>query len=180
MGIDTTGYELVKTLHILAAIIGFGTVFLNGLYGMAMKRKRGPEAAFMAETVYSVSEVATYFIYAVFLLGFALVGMSDSAWEFDQTWVWLSIVLYLVALGISHGMLRPNVKRMNQLMGELATMGPPPASHPAPEGASGTMTGPPPQALELEERGKRQGMISGALNLMLIVITWLMVAKPGL
>jgi uncharacterized membrane protein len=171
MGIDTTGYELVKTLHILAAIIGFGTVFLNGLYGMAMKRKRGPEAAFMAETVYSVSEVATYFIYAVFLLGFALVGMSDSAWEFDQTWVWLSILLYLVALGISHGMLRPNVKRMNQLMGELATMGPPP---------QGATTGPPPQALELEERGKRQGMISGTLNVMLIVITWLMVAKPGL
>ena len=161
----STGYEIVKTLHILASIIGFGTVFLNGLYGMAMKRKRGPEAAFMAETVYSVSEVASYFIYAVFLLGFALVGMGDS-WELDQTWLWLSIVLYLVALGVSHGMLRPNVKRMNALMGELATMGP-------------HAGGPPPQALELEERGKRQGMISGFLNVMLVVITWLMVAKPG-
>ena len=169
MGVDTTGYEIVKTLHILTAIIGFGTVFLNGLYGMAMKRKRGPEAAFMAETVYSVSEVATYFIYAVFVLGFAALGMSDGLWELDQTWVWLSTILFIVGVGVSHGMLRPNVKRMNQLMAELATMGPPPSGD----------SGPPPQALELEERGTRQGMISGALNLLLVVITYLMVAKPG-
>lgn len=167
MGETSTGYEIVKSLHILASIIGFGTVFLNGLYGMAMKRQRGPEAAFMADTVYRVSEVATYFIYAVFLLGFALLGMSDGAYEIDQTWAWLSVLLYLVALGVSHGMLRPNVKRMNQLMAELAAMGPPPG-------------GPPPQAAELEARGRRQGMISGFLNLMLVVITYLMVAKPGL
>jgi uncharacterized membrane protein len=166
MGIDTTGYELVKTLHILAAIIGFGTVFLNGLYGVAMQRKRGPEAAFMGQTVFEVSGVAQYFIYAVFLLGFAAVGLSDGVWELDQTWIWVSVLLYVVGLGLSHGMLKPNTKRMNALMAELATM--------APAG------GPPPQAVELEERGKRQGLVSTVLDLLVIVITYLMVAKPGL
>lgn len=169
MGIDTTAYEIVKTLHILAAVVGFGAVMLNGFYGAAMKRQRGPEAAFMGRTVYEVSEIATYFIYAVFLLGFAALGLSDSVWELDQTWIWSSIVLYVVGVGMSHGMLRPNVRRMNELMAELATTGPPPP------GAGG----PPPQVLELEERGKRQGMISMVLNLIVVVITYLMVAKPG-
>ena len=174
MGVDSTGYEIVKTLHILAAIVGFGTVMLNGLYGQAMKRKRGPEAAFMGQTVYDVGNIAQYFIYAVFILGFAALGMSDDAYKFGQTWVWLSVVLYLVGMGISHGMLKPNTKRMNELMSELATMGPPPA------GAGGPPAGgPPPQALELEERGKRQATISIVLNLLVIVITYLMVAKPG-
>jgi uncharacterized membrane protein len=169
MGVDTTGYEIVKTLHILAAIVGFGAVMLNGLYGAAMKRKRGPEAAFMGQTVFEVSGIAQYFIYAVFILGFAAMGMSDDAWEFGQTWIWLSTILYLAGVGISHGMLKPNTKRMNELMSELAIAGPPPA------GAGG----PPPQAMELEERGKRQAMISMVLNLIVIVVTYLMVAKPG-
>lgn len=173
MGVDSTGYEIVKTLHILAAIVGFGAVMLNGLYGVAMKRKRGPEAAFMGQTVFEVSSIAQYFIYAVFILGFAALGMSDDAFKFGQTWVWLSTVLYLAGVGISHGLLKPNTKRMNALMAELATMGPPPAAGP-PAG------GPPPQVAELEERGKKQGMISMVLNLIVIVATYLMVAKPGL
>ena len=35
------------------------------------------------------------------------VGLSDPVWKFSQTWVWLAIVLYIVALGISHGVLFP-------------------------------------------------------------------------
>lgn len=170
MGLNSTGYEIVKTLHILGAIVGFGGVMLNGLYAVAMKRKRGPEAAFMGQTVFEVSGIAQYFIYGVFILGFALLGMSDDAWKFSQTWVWLSVLLYVVGVGLSHGLLKPNTKRMNELMSELAMAGPP---------AHGTPSGPPPQAVELDERGKRQMTVSLVLNLIVVVVTYLMVAKPG-
>lgn len=171
MGIDTGVYKLVKTLHILTAIIGFGTVFLNGIYGDAMKKKRGPEAAFMGHTVEKVGNIAEYFIYAVPVFGLAALGMSDGVWKFSQTWVWLALTIYVVALGLSHSQLLPNVKRMNALMDELAAMGPPPVGAPA---------GPPPQAVELEERGKKQAVVSTVLNLMMVVILFLMVFKPGL
>jgi hypothetical protein len=39
--------------------------------------------------------------------------------------------------------------------------------------------GPPPQALELEERGKRQATVAMVLDLILVVIVFLMVMKPG-
>lgn len=167
----STGYDIVKSLHILAAIIGFGAVFFNALYGFKAKEKRGAEAAFLAHTVYDMSKIAEYFIYAVFILGFAALGMSDDAWKFSQTWVWLSVLLYLVGIGLSHAIVIPNARAMNALLDELAA-GPPPAGAGAPAG------GPPPQALELEERGKRQAMVSMILDVLLVVIVFLMVMKP--
>lgn len=165
----STGYDIVKSLHILAAIIGFGAVFFNVLYGLKAKEKRGPEAAFLARSVFEMSKLAEWFIYAVFILGFAALGMSDDRWEFSQTWIWLSVLLYIVGIGLSHGIVIPNAKRMNALMEELA-VGPPPGA------AAG---GPPPQAIELEERGKRQGVVAMVLDCILVVIVFLMVFKPG-
>ncbi len=36
-------YKIVLVLHILCAIIGFGAVFLNGLYGAQAAKYKGPE-----------------------------------------------------------------------------------------------------------------------------------------
>jgi len=159
-------YKVVLVLHILCAIIGFGAVFLNGLYGNEMKKRRGADSIAIFEANHKVSRIGEYFIYAVFLLGFALVGMSDEVWEFSQTWVWLSIALFVVALGLSHGVLMPAVKRMGELMREMVAAGPPAG-------------GPPPQAAEMESLGQRIAVTGLTLNVFLIVILVLMVFKPG-
>jgi uncharacterized membrane protein len=164
-------YDLLLLLHILVAIVGFGTVFLNGIYGAQAKSRQGSEGLAIAQANYLVARVAEYFIYAVFVTGVLLVLISEDAWEWGDTWVWLSMVLYLAGIGISHGVLMPNVKGMIGLMEQLAHMGPPPAGS-----AAG---GPPPQVLELEERGKRVGLASTALHVILVIILYLMVFKPG-
>src|SRR5436309_1523797 len=94
-------YKVVLVLHILAAIVGFGSVMLNGVYGAHIARRPGPEGTAIAEANYDVSfGWAIWFIYGLFIFGFGLVGMSDKAWKFSQTWVWLAIVLYLVLIGL--------------------------------------------------------------------------------
>ena len=164
-------YNFVLVLHIFCAIVGFGAVFLNGIYGQQMKVRmqsgRIAEAIGIFEANHKVSQIGEYFIYAVFVLGFALLGLSDSAVKFSQTWLWLSVVIYIVAIGLSHGVLMPAVKRMGVLMHEMAA-GPPPVG------------GPPPQAAEMEQLGKKMGVVGPILNLALIVILFLMVWKPGL
>lgn len=157
-------YNIVKVLHILCAIVGFGAVTLNGLYGAQIKARGGSEAAAIGQAVYRVSIVGEYFIYAVFVLGLALVGLGHNLFDFGQTWVWLSIVLYVAGLGISHGVLRPRVRRMNALLVEVAA------------NAAG---GPPPQAAELEALGKQVATTEMVLNLLLVVILVFMVFKPG-
>ncbi len=171
-----TGYKIVLVAHIFCAIVGFGAVFLNGLYGAQIKAHsqagRVSESVAVFEANFKVSNVGEYFIYAVFVLGLALVGMSDKTWKFGQTWVWLATALFIVGLGTVHGLLRPRVKKMGALLRELVA-GPPSGA------ATGAPAGPPPQVLEMQKLGPQIGMISMVLNLLLIVIVVLMVFKPG-
>jgi uncharacterized membrane protein len=167
MGVSSFAYRLFFLLHILSAIIGFGGVILNGLYAQRAKKRPPAEALAVVEDNAWVSmKVAEIFIYLTALFGFGLVGLSDQVWEFSQTWVWLAIIVYVVALGISHGMLMPRVKRLIALMREIATGAPP-------------VGGPPPQAAELAKIGPQIGGISMVLNLALVVILVLMIWKPG-
>jgi hypothetical protein len=82
------------------------------------------------------------------------------------------MLLYVTAVGIVHGIMVPNVKKMIELQRELVSMGPPPAGAPA--------GGPPPQVAEVERRGKTLGTFGPMLNVIAAVIIFLMVWKPGL
>ncbi len=167
--VGDTPYKLVLLLHILTAIVGFGAVFLNGLYWRAAERRKGVEGVAIAEINYDVSQMAGYFIYAVPVLGILLVLMSDKFYEFSQAWISLSFLLYIVMLGLMHGLLRPNVKKINALMREIAA-GPP---------ATGAGAGQPPQVDEIERLGRTAGLTGTILNLIVVVILYLMIWKPG-
>jgi hypothetical protein len=112
-----------------------------------------PAIGSVMQANFDVSAVAEKVIYTIPIFGLALVGMSDKVYEFGQTWVWLSLVLYLAAIGISHGVMIPNSKKM------LA-------------GVSG-----PDQAAALEQKLAAGGM---TLNLLVVAIIALMIWKPGL
>jgi uncharacterized membrane protein len=159
-------YKIVLVLHILCAIVGFGAVFLNGIYGQQAKARKGAEGLAISQANYLVSNIGEYFIYAVFLLGIVLVLIGDNVFDFGQTWIWLAMLLFLTSLAVSQLLLRPRVKRMQALMEEVIA-GPPPTG------------GPPPQVAEMEAVGKQIGMISPVLHVALVAILFLMVFKPG-
>lgn len=168
MGTDSGVYKLVFLLHLIAVIVGFGTVFLNGVYGSIAKRRRGAEGLAVAEANYDVSvKWAEPFIYAVPVLGILLVLLSDDQFKFSQAWVSLSFLLYIVSIGVVHALHLPNLRRMNALMAGLVSSGPAPGS------------GLPPEVTELEAREKRAAAIGTALNLVLVVLVALMIWKPG-
>ncbi len=167
MGIGSFVYNLVLLLHILCAIVGFGAVMLNGVYA-SRARALPPEQALAVNEVntFVSLRIAEWFIYLVPIWGFGLVGLSDGVIEFSETWVWLSILLYAVALAASLFAMQPRVRRMLVLQREMVAAGPPAG-------------GPPPQAAQLEPLGKQVGAISGILHLSMVVVLALMIWKPG-
>jgi uncharacterized membrane protein len=171
MGLNSGIYKLLLVLHIFCAIVGFGAVYLNAIYGRQIQKRQGREGLAIFEANFRVSAIGQYFIYGVFVFGVLLVLTSDEAWEFSQTWIWVSMALYIVGIGVSHGVLLPAVKRMGVLMRELVDAGPP---------AAGAPPGPPPQVAELQALGPRVGASSAFLDVLLIVILALMVWKPGI
>jgi uncharacterized membrane protein len=170
MGTNSGVYKFLLVLHLLAAIVGFGPTVLAAVFGAKAKARGGREGQAIAETTYDVMhDVAEWIIYAVPILGILLVLTSDDAWKFSDAWISFSFLLYIAALGIVHALHFPNIKRMNLLMAELNTgTGPP-----------GSGGGPPPQVAELEQRGKKAAGLGMLLNVMLVIIVFLMVWKPG-
>lgn len=164
-------YDALLFLHITCAIVGFGAVTLNALYGAEARSRPGPGGLAITQANYKVGGVGQYFIYAVFVFGFLLVLVTnDPAELFGELWISLSILLYIVALGISHGIMKPTVKKMIALQEEMVAAGPPPADAPP---------GPPPQAALMPPLGKKLATFGPVLNVLLLVILYLMVFKPG-
>ena len=171
MGLNSGAYKFFVVLHLLSVIIGFGSVFLLGVFGAKAKARGGREGLAVGEVTYDVAKQwSEWFIYAVPVTGIIVVLLSDDVWKFSQAWISLSFLLYIAALGISHALHTPNIRRMNELVAELTAAGPPPG------GGSG---GPPPQVAELEARGKRAGATGAVLNLIVVIVVFLMVWKPG-
>jgi uncharacterized membrane protein len=165
-GVNSGIYKFLLVLHILSAIVGLGAVMLNGLYAAQTRKRPGSTGRAVLEANLFVSEVATYVIYAIAVFGILLVVASDEAWKFSQTWIWLSLLLYVIAIGISHAVMRPGGKRIQELMIEME-QGPPPAG------------GPPPQVAQIQEIGKRLDTGGPALSIIVVLILFLMVWKPG-
>jgi hypothetical protein len=166
VGINGGLYKTVLILHILAAIVGFGAVFLNGLYANDARRRPGREGLAVVEANFAVTGVASWIIYLVAALGLALVGLSDGAYAMGDFWVSTALVAFVAALGISHGMLLPNERRMLTLERELLEL----------EGTP--LDGPPEQAVELADRSRRAAVMGTVLNLLVVFILYLMVFKP--
>ncbi len=167
VGLGISGYyNVLLVLHILTAIIGLGAVMLNGLYASQALRRPGPAGRAVSEANYAVSSIGEYFIYAIPVFGILLVLASHHAWKFSQTWIWLSLLLYVFAIGISHSILIPGHRKINALLADME-QGPPPTA------------GPPPQAAQIQALGKRQAAAGATLNIVVVIFLILMIWKPG-
>jgi hypothetical protein len=160
-------YKIVFMLHILSLIFGFGPLVLTGLYAVMSQRRGAQSSREVGEVHFAVTQVAEKVVYLVFVFGVLLVLLSDGAWSLGDFWVSTAMVSFIAAMGISHGVLVPNEKRMNVLRNELADL----------DGV--TLSGPPEQAVELQDRAKRAAAMGTTLNLVLVFILYLMVFKPG-
>jgi uncharacterized membrane protein len=158
-------YKTLLVLHILCAIVGLGSVMLNGIYASQAARRQGSARRAVSESNFFVSSIGEYFIYAIPVFGILLVLASDKAWKFSQTWVWLSLVIYVVAIGISHSILIPGHKRLNSLFAEMED-----GAAAAPDSR---------QAVEVDAIGKRMAAAGAILDVTVVVFLILMIWKPG-
>ena len=158
MGTNSGIYKVLFLLHMVAVVGGLGTVVLNGVYAAKAKAAGGPAGTAVSVANYEVSGVAEKLIYTIPIWGILMVLVSDDAIGFGDTWIWLSMLLYVVALGISHAVMIPGHRRYNELA----------------SAEGGPSVGAEAQGLEKKLAGG--GM---ALNLILVVLIALMIWKPG-
>lgn len=98
--LTSTGYRIMALLHILSAVVAFGPLFLYpGL------RKAGE-----TKTIASMHMKMTFpALIALWVLGMGLAGMSDGVYKMSQTWLLLSIILWLGLVAVSWFLIKPAI-----------------------------------------------------------------------
>lgn len=161
MGTGSAIYRIVLLLHIATAIVGFGGVIAHGAYNAKAFASKAGEAAILLKHTQSVTKIAHYALYALFLLGIVLIALSDSEISFAAPWVSASFVVWFAVIGVAHGMVRPAVAALAERAGELA----PESDMSGDEGVTSI--------------AKKLATGEGITQLLLVIALVLMVWQPG-
>jgi hypothetical protein len=112
--LTSAGYRIMALLHILSAVVAFGPLFMYpGL------RKAG-ETKTMAAMHMRMTFPALVLLW---VLGMGLAGMSDGAYEMSQTWLALSIVLWIVLVAVSWFLIKPAITDTSEQATSKLAMG---------------------------------------------------------
>lgn len=135
-------------LHVATAVFIVGPMAILPMTAMrSLRAGQGGQVRTLAKS----TTVFTLLSLIPFLIGFGLMGMYKI--PFDRTWIWLSIVLYLVAFVIALVLVVPAMRRAAALLeGSEST---------APSGGYGMIAGG-----------------SGVVSLLLLAVVVLMAWKP--
>jgi predicted integral membrane protein DUF2269 len=146
-------------LHVLGAIVAFGPTFAFTIMG-SMAGKEPQHANFSTRQSHAISMRLVYPLAIFQGVTGVLIILSVDYPVMSTPWLLIAIVLYLIALGYSLGVQRVAVERLIA----LTATPPEPGSPPNPEI---------PATVKRIQRG---GMLLGIL---IVVIVFLMVVKPG-
>jgi uncharacterized membrane protein len=155
-------------LHVAGAIIAFGPSFSFPIIGAmgAADRAHGNFAVRVGLAISTKRVVPIALTMPVTGIGLIWAAGIDP-FSRDSRWLALGIVLYLVLFTFSVTVQIPTTRRIIEM-----TSGPPPEMPPG-----SVPSGPPPALMALVHRVQRGGLF---LSAMVLVIVFLMVAKPNL
>jgi hypothetical protein len=182
----TRGTLLV--LHVLSAVVGFGAIFLTGVYA-GLARRRADES--VRRYFRPGPNWAARALYAVPVLGVALVTTSHGADRFGQPWVWVSLVLWFAATALAQAVVWPGEGRIQRLVGEAGPGGRPgdqasgavaheagPGGRPGDQ-ASGAVAPEAGPGVQLDDACRRVVRAAAAIDLIFVATLVLMLARPG-
>ncbi|MCU1452408.1 MAG: hypothetical protein JWN46_554 [Acidimicrobiales bacterium] len=110
--VDSFGYKLFLLLHILAVIVAFSPAFVWPFAAVRLKKAGKPAGPAIGEMAAgNTQRIYGPALIAAGLFGFAMVGMSDKAWKFSQTWVSIGMLLWFIAIGVQFGLMGPTEKK---------------------------------------------------------------------
>ena len=136
--LEDTTYHLLLLLHVLFVIVAFAPASTNPTIEARFRREEGDAgvARFYKYAAPNSRRVHFPALLVAGLFGGALIGASKTngevVWKFEQTWIWLGIVVWVALCGVVSGLIMPAERRLAagdhsaaprlQLGGGLATV----------------------------------------------------------
>ncbi len=108
-----TGYNIVLLLHIIAVIVALAPAVVHPiLFGLEQKRADGDIVALAGRVTGLPTRVYTIALVVAGVLGIGLISMGDPIIEWGDTWVWLSVVLWIALNGALHAVMLPTERAL--------------------------------------------------------------------
>jgi uncharacterized membrane protein len=107
-------YQVLLFVHIVCAVIWVGGAVYAQL--LALRVSRSPDPSELPQLARHIDSIGTrVFAPAALLLFVAGVGMTLQAWSFGQTWIAVSVALWVLSVVTGAVYLAPRVKRTAEL-----------------------------------------------------------------
>ncbi len=148
-------YAILKYIHILSAIAAFGANITYALW--LIRAKKNPETlAFTLRTVKVMDDwIATPAYVLLFPTGWWMASIAK--WQLTTPWILSALILYALVSVLGLAIYSPVLRKQIAL---AETVGP--------------------QTAEYKKISNRGAMVGAMLNLIVLIIIFLMVAKPAL
>ncbi len=124
-------FHLLVLLHVICVVGGFGPMVYRSV-ALDLGRRRGDAAAAGSLAVYGqISGLGEALVYLAGVFGLAAVAAGRTSVSFSKPWVGAAIAVYVVMVGVLHGLVRPAEKKYRATLLALAQEEPvPPPNRP--------------------------------------------------
>lgn len=102
-----TGYNVVLFAHIVAALVAMAPAVVHPILFEMEKRRDDGDVVALAGRIAPTGRIYAIAVLVAGIIGFGLISMSSSAIGWGDTWVWLSILVWVALNGVLHGAMLP-------------------------------------------------------------------------
>jgi uncharacterized membrane protein len=156
-------YAIVLFLHILSAIVAFGATFAYPLIDAVVRRVDVRAVPTWNEARYQIG-MRIITPGAIVLLGTGIYMVLDRWKDAGSGWFTAAGIIVVVLLGLGHGVLAPNARRMrDQALRDLD----------GGAGESGRLSA------DYEALARKEQLVGITASLLVVAALFLMVVKPG-
>jgi uncharacterized membrane protein len=131
---DGAAFDIVLLLHVSCAVLGFATVAAAAATARRLRRQAGSTAPLSEALVRYFQPGVNWAgrtIYGIPVFGFALLAMSQGAYDLGDGWVLGGLALFVAVAVLAEGVMWPAERRLQRT---VAAVGP--GLDPTPEAAS--------------------------------------------
>lgn len=107
-----TGYNLVLFLHIVAVLVAMAPAVVHPILFELEKRRDDGDLVALSQRIAASARIYAIAVVVAGVIGFGLVSMSDGLIEWGDTWVWLSILVWVALNGVLHGAMFPAERQL--------------------------------------------------------------------
>ena len=165
---DISGFhETIVLVHVLGVILFVLAHAVSLVVLVLIQRERDPDALRRLLTVSRQSLLVALVGLAVWFLGGILAGFSGSWWTSGRLWIWASLVLAVLLIGLMTPMGRMYFNRVREAVGIDPQTG-----------AVNVNAQVDPAAVEAAVRSGQPVLLAALGTIGLLAIFWLMLVKP--